>query len=554
KRGLKSYDGSEWRYIDVPHVPLKISKDPTTGTVYILSTNRAGYLRRDEKGVRHYVPILELVDNPVNILFTDNEVVFHGEQAIQGYDIHDHRLTFRHEPGPGERYSGMITADGALFVLVSSQGLFRVEADTLIRTGMSPPNREDEILFGLDHSAGKVLAGMRSGQLLIFNGTAFTPFPIENSDYLVDNELSDGIILNDSTYLLSTLYGGAVLVNSMNGKVINTINYESGLPDDEVYAIGVDNYQGIWITYRFGISRLNPNLPVRDFSSYPGLEGLLTGVLYYHNSLYVSTTTGLYRLSEVKNYEDVIISIKNEQPVTEKTTAQQKKVEEKVIPQPAVEEEEQEGVVDQEEKQGFFRKLFNRRSKEKEEVEQDQSGEEINFKAESEAEAEPDLPSEEAPDEVVVKRPQYIKKTISRLKSIEFVYKKVEGITSNCQQMIATPNGILAGTSSGLYLINNGQAELIDAIRNINFISESTRNSYLVASDDEIIKVTRVGDRWEVDREILPFREPFYSASETDSLTIWASGLDVVYRISQNETGSYSFKKFDFESIYPEEL
>jgi serine phosphatase RsbU (regulator of sigma subunit) len=558
KKGLKSYDGSEWRYIEVPHVPLMIKKHPKTGVVYILSTNTAGYLQRDHKGIRQYIPILDEgihIDNPSNILFTDNLVVFHGAQTIQGYDVRDHQPKFKHKAEPGERYSGAVSLEGALFVLIRNQGISRVEKDTLIQTGIGPPDGEDEILFSLDHSDNEIITGMRSGNLLVFNGKGFTPFPMANSDYLVQNELADGLVLNDSTYLFSTLYGGAVLVNSMNGKVINTINYESGLPDDEIYAIGVDNYQGIWITYRFGISRLDPNLPVRDFSSYPGLEGLLTGVLSYNNILYVSTTTGLYRLSEVKYYEDVIVYIKNEQPVIEKTAGQQKEVEEKTIPQPEEEAEEQEEIMEKEEKQGFFRRLFSRRSKEAEEVEQVRTGQETDVMDEREAEvAEPDYPSEENPEGVVVQRPKYIKKTISRLKSSEFVYQKIEGITSNCQQMIATPNGILAGTSAGLYLINNGQAELIDAIRNINFISERRRNSYLVTSDSEIIKVTRVGDRWKVGRELLPLKEPFFSACETDSLTIWASGLDVVYRMSRNKTGSDSIKKFDFKSLYPEEF
>ena len=557
KKGLKSYDGSEWRYIDVPHVPLKISKHPKTGIVYVLSTNTTGYLQRDDKGIRQYIPLSDegmLVDNPSNIFFTDNLAIFHGAQTIQGYDIRDHSLKFRHEAIPGERYSGVMAADEKLLVLIRNQGLFRVEADTLIQTGIRPPDPEDEILFCIDHSGGEVLTGMRSGNLLHFNGTDFKPFPIDNADYLVHNELADGIVLNDSTYLFSTLYGGAVLVNSMNGEVLNTINYESGLPDDEIYAIGVDNYQGIWITYRFGISRLGPTLPVRDFSVYPGLEGLLTGVLSYNNILYVSTTTGLYRLSEVKNYEEIDIYIKREAPVIEIEAGQQKEDEEKLVPQIEEEVEGHDEVDEKAEKPGFFKRLFSRRSKEKEDSEGDQAGEESNLKDENIAEAEPVFSAEEEPEEVVAQKPQYIKKTISRLKSIEYVYKKVEGITSNCQQLIATPNGILAGTSSGLYLINNDQAKWIDAIRNINFISEGTSNSYLVTSDDEIIKVTRVGDRWEVDREILPFREPFFSACETDSLTIWASGLDVVYRISRNETGSYSYKKYDFKSVYPEEL
>ena len=555
KKGLRSYDGSDWHYIGVPQVPLKISRHPRTGVVYVLSAGSAGYLQRDHKGIRQYVSLLDegiFEDHPSSIFFTGNLVVIHGKSILHAIDSRNQQVAFSHQADSGIHYAGMVELDGTLYTLIKKQGLFRVESDRLIPAGIEAPDNEDEILFAINHPGGEVLTGMGSGRLWLFDGNDFSPFPISNENYLLHNELSEGVVLNDTTYVFSTRYGGAILVNKENGKVINTLNYENGLPDDEIYAIAVDNFQGLWLTYRFGICRLDLTLPVRDFSSYPGLEGLYTGVLFQDNKLYISTTTGLYALSEVKNYEEVDVYIRRDPPpVTDKKSLQKEQEgQEEELTMPVSEEEEEQVIEEEEEKKGFFTRLFRRKSKEVGDESEETRAETI--AAEEEPEAKPE--AKPKPEAVVAPQPQYVKRTISRLKSIEHVYKKVEGIPGNCQQLVSTKQGILAGTSSGLYILNDDRAELISSIRNINFISGGVRNSYLVIGDNEIAKVNYKEGEWIVDLDLITSREPLFSASETDSFTIWVSGLDVVYCMTDLEAGLPTVRRYEFESVYPEEL
>jgi serine phosphatase RsbU (regulator of sigma subunit) len=567
RKGLRSYDGSEWHHIGIPHVPLKISTHPQTRIVYILSAGSAGYLQRDPRGIRHYVSLLDeelFEDYPSAILHTDNLVVFHGNQVIHGIDAQNQQVVFSHEADSGINYAGLIDLHGTLYTLVKGQGLFMVGSEGLVATGIDAPDNQDEILFSMIHNGEKVLTGMGSGNLYLFNGSSFTQFPVSNESYLPDNELQEGIVLNDTTYVFSTRYGGAVMVNKNSGKVINTLNYENGLPDNEIYAIAVDNSEGLWITYRFGICRLDLSLPVRDYSNYMGLEGMNTGILFHNDKLYISTTTGLYALSEVKHYEEVDVYIRRDPLPDPRRIIDQEKLKEKLPDPPAIKMEEE---AEEEENKGFFERLFRRKSKKAgevaetvaETVAEEPGADKTNVEEEALPNPEPGESAEPVTLAKTVtpakQQPQYVKRTISRLKSIEHIFQKVEGIPGNCQHLVSTTKGILAGTSSGLFIVSDDQAELISTIRNINFINRgSGSESYLVAGDNDIVRVSFTDQGWEIDRIILPSREPFFSACETDSLAIWVSGLDIAYRLYDTLSGFSSFQSYEFESVYPEEL
>ena len=102
-----------------------------------------------------------------------------------------------------------------------------------------------------------------------------------------------------------------LLLDKISGKVRFTINNQNGLPDDEIFAIGSDKSGGLWLSHQYGLTRADLNLPVGNFSIYPGLKGNLTTSLRHNNELYVATSEGVFYLTEVKNYSEVEILIKN---------------------------------------------------------------------------------------------------------------------------------------------------------------------------------------------------------------------------------------------------
>ncbi len=96
--------------------------------------------------------------------------------------------------------------------------------------------------------------------------------------------------------------------------------------------------------------------------------------------------------------------------------------------------------------------------------------------------------------------PEYSKKLISKLKSVNYIYKKVEGLNDKCRQLVQTNQGILAATNRGLYIINNHKASGIVDDRYINFISwNEVKDKYLIATMDGCFSVRYLEDRWLVE-------------------------------------------------------
>jgi len=118
-----------------------------------------------------------------------------------------------------------------------------------------------------------------------------------------------------------------------------------------------------------------------------------------------------------------------------------------------------------------------------------------------------------------------VKKTVSMLKSISYVFRKVEGLNEKCKQLVSTPYGILASTNKGLYNIFGHTAKVIVADRYINFIGEKTSNNkYYIAASDGYFYVSCNSGVWSAGFPDKTFTQPLYSIVSVNNDLLWAEG------------------------------
>ncbi|NJK84025.1 MAG: hypothetical protein HC912_09685, partial [Saprospiraceae bacterium] len=115
---------------------------------------------------------------------------------------------------------------------------------------------------------------------------------------------------------------------SRNGRREQVINYETKLPDDDVQSLAVDRQGGLWICHTLGISRADFNIPIENFSAYPGLVGSIQSTVRYQDKLYVGTTAGLYVLEQTQSLEDINQYLRKEKMVI--TATEQRIVKQRV--------------------------------------------------------------------------------------------------------------------------------------------------------------------------------------------------------------------------------
>jgi serine phosphatase RsbU (regulator of sigma subunit) len=533
RRGILTFDGKDWLMIPMPAVPRSIKYNKHNNIVYSGCDNNYGYLKKDDRGIYRYISLsgdsanIGLISG---IIFTDTTVYFYGEKTISRHNLKTGSLEKRFASKEDLPFTGMLVTPKNTFINVQSKGLYRVEADTLfpIVTGYLLENTE--IYFSLPYDNNFVLLGLSDYSLRLFDGIKFSPYKIKDDGYLRQNLLSEGISISDSVYAFSTTEGGAIVVEKKSGKLLYSVNYQKGLPDDEVLAIGADNSNGLWLSHQFGLTRADLQLPVKNFSIYLGLEGNLTSSLWHGGELFVATSEGVYYLAKAENDPGVEDLIRKEQKKTGLN-----------IPVVTASPELQTREVQKTKKGLLSRIFFIKTGKPK--------NEELLYKPEKN-----DKLADTVPQAVYITPVQVVDvKNERKLKPVNFVFRKIGGLNDKCKQLVSTPDGILASTAKGLYIINNYNAKYIVNNRNITFISEKSKdNRYYIASTSGYFYVVNKSGVWTPRFPDNSFTEPLSSIASVGNDLLWAGGDNTGYRISLNPGGSSHIEKYSIYSRFPQ--
>jgi len=519
RKGISAFDGLSWRNIRIATIPYTMQKNPADNRIYIGGDGSYGYIEKDEADEYRYISLSSDLTGAgiiTKIIFSDSLVWFYSDQLIIRYNPHAGKQDIQLRAKPGFPFTGMFVTSRNTFVNVMDNGLHRIESDTLFPIVTGYLTQKTDILFSLPYSETMVLTGRSDGTLALFDGIKYYDYTIRDDGYLIQNILFEGISLGDTAYAFSTLEGGVIIVQKNTGKVLYTINNQSELPDDEVYAIGSDISGGLWISHQYGLTRADLSLPMENYSIFPGLKGNLTSALRYSGELYVASSEGVFYLAEVKSFDEVEYFVKKTSYVPE--------VEKKVRSGSGTENEPEPEPEQQPKRKNIFSKIFGRKTDPqnpppttvKEEVTKNKN-------------------------EKVAKRPvvRYTRKTVSKLKSINFVYNKVEGLNEKCRQLVATPYGILAATNKGLFCIRDHKSVPLIPGKYITYIRwQPYEGVYYIASNEGCYFIRNLNGEW-ISESLDPgFTDPIYSITRENKKTIWLGGQDSVYKADLDDSSA----------------
>lgn len=515
RKGILAFDGDAYQPIRIPAIPYSIQKNPNDGMIYVGGDNTFGYLKKIETGGYSYIslPGDSLSSGIITkILFDGPSAWFYGDQTIIRYNLDTRKQDLRFDSKPGNPFSGMMVTPKNTFINVTGKGLFRLESDTLFPIVTGYLTEKTEILFSLPYSANLVLVGLSDGSLSLFDGIKYYSYQVKDNGYLKVNILSDGIALGDTAYAFSTFDGGAEVVEKNTGKVFYYINNLNELPDDEVFAIGSDKSGGLWLSHQYGLTRADLNLPVRNYSVFPGLKGNLTSTLRYNNEFYVSTSEGVFYLTEVKNYTGVNVIVKNEPQTASKTAS-------KVSNQ---------NPTRQSTRKNIFARIFGKKT------------------------AQQELEKEQIAEKRMAR--QMTQKRVNRLTSVTTSWVKVYGVNEKCRQLVATPYGILAATNKGLYIITNHKASTITASRYINSVSWIPfGGKYYVAAADGYFAIRYQGGKWLTEIPDPEFVSPVYSVFLNGKSSLWLGCDNMACRTDFDESqGKIKYYTYVTKKDFPE--
>ncbi|GAB4252131.1 MAG: hypothetical protein Kow0079_06690 [Vicingaceae bacterium] len=576
RKGVLTFDGLNWSIIKTPSVPQVLYKEKYSGSIFVGCVNEFGVLNKNINGLYEYKSIVKnktIIGNIEKIISNDQYIYFYSNKCLTRIKLDDFKKIKQWPARNGEPYTGFILNYSTPYLNINKLGLHQVTESLLKPLPEGTFTDTFNIVFSLPYSNDISLIALNNNKLYLFNGQSFIPYTLESQEYVDESIISNGIDLPTlKMFAISTTTGGCLVVNKNSGKTEHTINYQTGLPDDEVYAMGLDMNYGLWILHEFGMSRVDLQVPIFNFNQYPGLEGNIITLTKKNNFLYVATSEGVYYLDKVKNYEEIEVLIKkpvdknNPNVVNAHLLINNKKTENPTEDKTA--EKKKLFNLNPFKKNSKEEKKTKRKDKKRKKKEKDTSQNEIEANNEESINQSDSI---ETNDNILEKTEiipiqsknktdksyQIVTKKIYALQSISHKFYKLKGIDSKAKQLIHFNDRILVATNTGLFEIINNKVFAIKTNTYINFIAPSKSNNsiFYIGTSSGIFIIQFENNKWNIIENFNDFNENVYSILEHNQNQLWVGCDNVAYLILLDKNyNPVDIKPYTFNSNFGERV
>jgi DNA-binding CsgD family transcriptional regulator len=312
--GILEYDGHTWQVYGMPNNSIVRSLVcDTNGTIYAGAFNEFGYLYPDNHGRLEYHslssrlrPEYRLFDEIWRIYRCENGILFHSFFAI--FYVKDTTvkiIKFNDSFG----YSMMW--NNTLYINRSGRGIFAIDLhgkDSLITDGAFFSDKTLSFLLPWKNS---ILAGTNDRGMYILDNNRFRPWDCKVNEFLRENQIFTGIVLDPNLYAVGTVQNGLVIFDA-DGNLKQHVSKSKGLQNNTVLSLFQDEHNNLWLGLDNGIDYIKLNSPVTYVSPLKEIGAGYVSIL--HNGiLYMGTNQGLYCVSWEKliskdfDYPDFIL-------------------------------------------------------------------------------------------------------------------------------------------------------------------------------------------------------------------------------------------------------
>jgi serine phosphatase RsbU (regulator of sigma subunit) len=530
RKGILTFDSRNWDLLPLPYYPVVLAKSPYDGSIYTGCRNGFGLLEQDLTGKYTYSLLSDTIftGEISDIRILSNKEFFMARNRIYFTSRDDESCKFW--DFPYEHFvSGSFVFNDEFYFMLFDGGLYKAENDTFKLISSDRLTTRTELLFAVETDSRNIIVGNNDNEVYLFNGTVFSKVNLNDAEYLKASIITDGAYLGATKIAIGSLMGGVLICDYESGETFSIINYKTGLPDDEVYCLGIDNNYGLWLCHSYGLSRIDNNINVTNLTWYSGLSGNLTNAAWFRNQLYIGTSDGLYTLKENREYRERQVYVNIDKQINEPAPAiKSESVKTETISKipettkPAVAE-----VLSKKEQRKKRRGNNTEISSESATPAIQQAG--ILSKIDNSA----DNSTRSFVKKTVDDAFSVNKKRVYSLQSISHSYEKISGITGKCTEIISCNEHLIVSTNNGLYDIFNNQVYSVIPDAYINFINPGPHNTILFAGTEKSLYILLLSDnRWEVVRELDALDYPVYSACMTSSTELWLGSDNSAHKLT----------------------
>ena len=299
-KGVLEFDGVRWRLITLPnrgHVRSLAAGDD--GTIYVGGNRDFGYLGRDEKGLLQFYSLLPKVPEEER----DFGRIWSVAVTDQGIYFQSHRRLFLWGDGKikswhfDTRLHRIFAFENAFYAMLRGQGLMRLEDDKFEIIPGTEVIKDYKIDVMLPVAKDEYLLGARTNGFYLFNGRSVVKYTSPANEVLKKYGLYKAIYLADSSIAIASNFGAGVIILDKNaGSIKQIIDESTGIANNNVLNIFMDQQNALWIGTQEGIARIDLSTIFSVFDNRLGLDGTIQDVIRHQDTIFAATSVGLYRL------------------------------------------------------------------------------------------------------------------------------------------------------------------------------------------------------------------------------------------------------------------
>jgi class 3 adenylate cyclase len=321
-----------------------------------------------------------------------------------------------------------------------------------------------------------------------------------------------------------------------------------------------DRNGGLWIAHELGITRVDLEIPINDFSAYPGIEGNLLTSIKHENRLYVGTNNGVFYLTQTLDRAEFLEMIQKQEvqkaevsnptskPTFQKLNNQTASSNPKLPQKELTIEDQIPDHLSAKEKRQLRRKLKKEKRLKEKQQQENPVTENTPVKLAKSESLPPDYPrkgmakSEPLPENIAI--PTVSAKQTRMEQATSYLFKRVEGLDVKSKQFVEYNGKLLVATNTGVFEVFGNKA--VPVVENIyvNHISPSSKkNRFYVCTSNGYQTLEHEGNSWITRTTTDSIDANIYSVAEDGALDLWISSDNTAWRIHVDESGKALEKK-----------
>ncbi|OCX51938.1 transcriptional regulator [Mucilaginibacter sp. PPCGB 2223] len=293
--GLLSFDGRYWQQYHLPNrLIVRAVASDGHGKIYTGAFGEIGYWSENKTGVLVYhslsklIPAKYALNEEVWKIYIDNgQIIFQTFGTV--YIYKNGAITAVKSPNP---YLFLFRANHHYFVEQINAGLFElvegkltlIKGSDILKTG---------ILTILPFGNNRFLIGTAKNGLYVYDGQKIYPFKNQADDFLRKYQLNNGVFIPGKYYAFGTILNGVIIIDTA-GNIVQHINKLSGLQNNTVLSLYLDDEQNLWAGLDNGIDCIEINSPLYFYFDKGGKFGTVYASIVKNNKIYLGTNQGLF--------------------------------------------------------------------------------------------------------------------------------------------------------------------------------------------------------------------------------------------------------------------